>query len=89
MLRRKLNLILITFLTINLYGCTKEVVKERVVYVPVPIEKPAKPELPKLSARELACLTDDTKNLLLKRDTLQKGYITDLESAIEATQKKR
>jgi len=86
-----LNLLLTTiFLTTNLIGCTTNVapVKDRMVYVSVPLNKPVKPEIPKIPGRDMTCLSDETKNALIKRDTVLKSYIADLESVIDSTHNK-
>jgi hypothetical protein len=76
----KLNLILITFL---MTSCT--IYKDKIVYVQIPIKNPQKPDIPKISAEQLQCLSDDTKNLLVKRDSAIKSYIYDLEDTIQST----
>lgn len=68
------------------YGCAEKPVQTRVVYVTTPIRLPAKPEIPKIQAKDMACLTDEAKNDLIKRDTIIKAYIADLEATIEARQ---
>lgn len=81
---KKLIAVLITSLVIS--GCTpKEVVKEKLVYVAIPVNLPQKPNIPKIPAESLSCLTDDQINSLIKRDTIIKSYIADLEANIEAT----
>lgn len=76
---------LITCLMIS--GCTVQpTIKERIVYVSVPIKKPVKPEIPKISGSDVSCLNQEQVDKLLKRDTIIKGYISDLEVTIESTQ---
>lgn len=78
---------LTTFLMIS--GCinTTPDIKEvqKIVYVSVPINKPQKPEIPKISSKDISCLTKEQKNKLIDRDNIIKSYISDLESTIEST----
>lgn len=90
LLNRSLPLTII-FLTIsNLVGCaTKpQPLPERVVYISVPLEKPAKPEIRRIPGRDMACLSEDTKLLLLNRDAVMKDYIHELETVIDSTHSK-
>lgn len=64
-------------------SCT--IYKDKIVYVQIPIKNPLKPEIPKISSDQLQCLSDDTKNLLIKRDSMIKNYIYDLEDTIQST----
>jgi hypothetical protein len=73
-------------ISLGISGCAPEI-KERIVYLPTPINLPVKPDIPKMSGKDLACLSDQTKNDLIKRDTIIKSYIVELESSIIATQK--
>ena len=66
-------------------GCTT--VKEKVVFVPTPLSRPTMQPLPKISGKEVDCLSDDTKNTLLKRDDIMKNHIMDLETIIDSTKK--
>lgn len=86
-----LNLLLTTiFLTTNLVGCATQIAptKDRIVYVSVPLDKPTKPEIPKIPGREMSCLSDQTKNALIKRDVVIKNYIAELEAVIDSTHNK-
>lgn len=80
---QKWIVILIMSLAIN--GCTKEVVKEKPVYISIPVNLPSKPDIPKISAKSLSCLNDAQIDDLIKRDLIIKAYIADLEATIEAT----
>lgn len=76
---------LIGFLT----GCTaNQKIVERKVYVSTPLSLPARPELPRVRSDSLACVDDETKWALLKRDVAIKNYISELESIIESTNKR-
>lgn len=69
-----------------LVGCATKPV-ERTVYVTTPLELPVKPELPKMNSDSLACVSDEIKWALLKRDVLIKNYISELETIIKSTHK--
>lgn len=58
---------------------------ERVVYVTTPLELPTKPELVKIKSDSLACVDDNTKWALLKRDVEIKNYISQLEEIIRSS----
>ena len=66
-------------------GCAEQPKKIEYVYVSVPLNKPEKPPFPKVKGTDLACLSDDTKSLLLKRDEVIKSYMYSLEATIDAT----
>lgn len=74
---------LILFLLLT--GCANKPPVERTVYITTPLELPVKPELPKMNSDSLACVSDDTKWTLLKRDVLLKNYISELENIIKST----
>ena len=82
-------ILMMTFLAI-ISGCSTTPPKtiERTVYVAIPINLPNKPEIPKVPGKELSCLSNETKQKLLERDKVIKGYISDLETTILTTQKK-
>lgn len=79
----------------NLAGCsntkyepiTRTEYVDRPIYVSVPLVKPIKPEIPKIPGRDLTCISEETKQLLLKRDAIMKNYIADLETVINSTHK--
>lgn len=72
-----------------LTGCTaNEKIVERKVYLSVPLSLPAKPELVRVRSDSLACVDDETKWALLKRDVAIKNYISELETIIESTNKR-
>ena len=81
------KLILITFLTISV-GCTQQPKKEY-VFVPVPIQRPTRPEFPKVKGSELSCVSNETKQQLLMRDDVIKSYMTRLEAIIDETSTKQ
>ena len=68
-------------------GCAHEAPKVQYVYVSVPLEHSSRPPLPKVTVSDLSCLSDQTKGTLARRDTLQKGYIDELEAIIDSTKK--
>ena len=80
--------IVIMSLVIN--GCAsndKPKVKEvqKVIYISVPLQKPTKPEIPKISNKDISCLSPDQVDKLISRDMILKGYIADLETVIDST----
>lgn len=80
------KIILMTIFLGIISGCTtppKTI--ERTVYLPVPINLPTKPEIPKVPGKELSCLSEETKQKLLNRDKIIKGYIENLEITINST----
>ena len=68
-------------------GCAQQPTKVQYVYIPIPLEHDPRPEFPKLKSSDLSCLTDQTKNTLIKRDTIMKNYIDQLETIIDTTKK--
>lgn len=82
------SLILIISLTTSgcAYNASPKVV-EKVSYVSTPLALPYKPDFPNIKSDSMKCLDDDTKNALIKRDTIMKNYISDLETVITSTQK--
>lgn len=81
-------ILMMTFLAISGCSTTPPKTIERTVYVAIPINLPNKPEIPKVPGKELSCLSNETKQKLLERDKVIKGYISDLETTIVTTQKK-
>jgi hypothetical protein len=77
---------LFVILLFILNACAMQEPKEKIVYITTPLTLPEKPELPKMSADALECISDESKWTLLKRDVLLKNYISDLETIIKATQ---
>lgn len=64
-----------------LAGCTTH----SYLYQPVPAHLiPAKPELPKVMASELACLSDDAYGRLANRDRIRQQYEDELRALLEA-----
>ena len=71
---------------VSILGCAqKPIVETKTVYVPIPVKLPEKPVIPKIPGNKMECLSEDTKDDLLKRDLIMKAYIADLESTIEST----
>lgn len=63
-----------------LAGCTTH----SYLYQPMPSYLiPAKPELPKVKAAEMACLSDDTYARLANRDRLRQQYEDELRALLE------
>lgn len=62
-------------------GCAKE----RIVYVQDPLPIPDWPELPRIKADSMQCLSDDAYEALVKRDALQASHIRLLEAIIMTT----
>lgn len=54
-------------------------------YVSVPLDCPARPELPTVSAEELDCLPDDAHARLVWRETLRRQYAEELEALCWST----
>ena len=61
--------------------------KMEYVYVSVPLTHEPRPQLPKVGADELSCLSTETKNTLITRDTLMKNYMEQLEVTIDSTKR--
>ena len=64
---------------------SSEEVKERVVYVSVPLPMPIKPQFPKIKGKDLRCLSPTVQWELKNRDTIMKDYIYELEAIIRST----
>lgn len=85
---KKINLLTIISLVISITGCAsvpQPVQPERVKYVSTPLSRPQMEELPKVTKEEVSCLSDETKNKLIKRDRIFKSYIGQLEIIIDST----
>lgn len=78
--------LLTTISLMMISGCVQQP-KEKIVYLPVPLELPSKKEVPKISSSSLSCLDESTKATLLKRDKTIKAYISELEAIILSTKK--
>lgn len=68
--------------TLLLLACTPTIQKE---YVTVPLERPARPVLPKIPSEELQCLSPSTYQKLFERYSLVKDYAIKLETIIDST----
>ena len=66
-------------------GCAEKPTKLEYVYVPTPLNRPDRPIFPKIKGKDLACLSNETTLLLLRRDDIMKTYINKLEATIDAT----
>ena len=66
-------------------GCAHQQPKVQYVYVPIPLNRPVRPEFPKVKGTDLMCVSSDTKQLLLNRDSIMKDYMNKLEATIDAT----
>lgn len=66
-------------LIVWLPGCA-----ERIQYVTVPIQRETRPILPKVTAKELECLSKDAYQKLYDRQRLMGDYTTILETIIDA-----
>lgn len=71
---------LLMIISLAISGCAA-----KPVYLPVPLNLPPKPEIQKITASEVSCLSSETKNKLIQRDRMIKQYIKELESVIEST----
>jgi hypothetical protein len=68
-------------------GCaTKPQIVEKTVYVVTPLKYENMEKLPKLSNKEMSCLSEQTKKTLMERDYIMKSHIIDLETIIKSTQ---
>lgn len=77
----------IFLLFLLLSGCAGQVT-ERVVYVPVPLTRPDRPVFDKIPGRDLSCVSEDTRWLLLRRDIVMKDYMGMLEKIIDSSKRK-
>jgi len=57
------------------------------VYVSVPLSHDPRPQFPKVKGSELSCVSTETKNTLITRDTLMKNYMEQLEVVIDSTKR--
>jgi hypothetical protein len=55
-------------------------------YVTRPLTAPARPVLPRVSAEDMSCLTDQAYRKLVERERLRREYSEDLEAIIRSTQ---
>lgn len=78
--------LIILFFSITLFGCaTSHVASPNIEYVSTPLNRPTMPDLEKVTGKEMACLSDETKAKLIKRDDQLKYYIGELETIIDST----
>lgn len=77
------SLVMVTVGAIS--GCVHQQPKVQYVYVPIPLDRPVRPEFPKVKGTDLMCVSSDTKQLLLNRDNIMKDYMNKLEATIDAT----
>ncbi len=80
MCMRKLLLAGIISSSLFVSGCGKEM-----VYKPVALPLPPKPELPAIHSDEINCLSDDTYRKFVDRDLIRKHYEERLELIIKST----
>ena len=64
----------------SLVGCG-----QKIVYKPVPIHRPERPTLPRVTADRLQCLDDETYRTLARRQAILRNYAETLERIIDAT----
>lgn len=60
---------------------------DNLMYVPVPLSMPDRPTLPTFGAKDIACLSIETKQKLLERDRMRSNYSVELETIIRSTNK--
>ena len=77
------SMMMMVVLLIN--GCAEKPPKLDYIYVPTPLNRPDRPDFPRIKAKDLACLSNETTLLLLRRDDIMKTYINKLEATIDAT----
>lgn len=75
----------LVMVTVQISGCAHQEPKVQYVYVPIPLNRPVRPEFPKVRGTELICVSSDTKKQLLDRDNVMKEYMNKLEATIDAT----
>lgn len=80
-----IKLITIGILSLSLIACTKTVVVEKRIPVPVQLSRPERPSFPKVMMDEVECLNESTEKQILARDMAMKSYISELEDIIDAT----
>jgi hypothetical protein len=66
-------------------GCAHQEPKIQYVYIPSPLERPERPDFPRVKGSELSCLSNETTLKLLRRDDIMKTYMNKLEATIDAT----
>lgn len=66
----------------GLVGCTSA---PEVRYIQEPLALPPRPVLPRLSADDVQCLTDDAYRRLVARDIGRRQYAEQLEAIIQST----
>lgn len=72
--------ILIAIIAATLLGCAP-----KIEYVTVPLDRPERPVLPRISDAELRCLDKETYQKLFDRYRLVKEYAITLEAIIDST----
>lgn len=55
------------------------------IYRPDPLPLPAEPELPRIAAEDLQCLSQDAYRRLVKRDRVRRQYAEKLAEIIKST----
>jgi len=53
---------------------------------PVKLQVPPEPNYPKVSGKDMQCLSDDTYSKIIKRDRMKSAHIKTLEGIIRSTQ---
>ena len=66
-------------------GCAEAPPKVQYVYVPIPLNRPDRPDFPRVKGTDLSCLSNETRLQLLRRDDLMKTYMNRLEATIDST----
>ncbi|WP_051911546.1 hypothetical protein [Methylomicrobium agile] len=66
-----------------LTGCVDPVIQKE--FVTVELSRPARPVLPRVSGKELACLTQDAYQRLYDRQRAITDYAATLEAIIDST----
>lgn len=80
MLKRSKLAAAIIFLTLTSTGCAT-----RTEYQLAPLPMPPRPDLPRLDAADLECLSDDAYDRLVRRDLARRHYSDELEAVIRST----
>jgi hypothetical protein len=70
-----------------LVGCVDPVIQKE--YITVELSRPARPVLPKVSGKDLACLAPETYQRLYDRQRLITDYAIELEARIDSTKNKK
>ncbi len=73
---------IISMATGSLVGCS---VAPEIRYIQEPLTLPPRPVLPRLSADDVQCLTDDAYRRLVERDMYRRQYAEELEAIIRST----